>query len=139
VKKDAMKILESELGWKYYGGKHYESLYTRFYQGYILPRRFGFDKRKAHLSSLICSGEITRDEALKELEAETYPSDLQEQDKAYVIKKLELSEEEFDEIMNAPKRRFLDYPSYHKLVRSKGYGALHALYKILKFATVRSN
>ena len=48
VKKDAMQVLEKELGWRYYGGKHYESIYTRFYQGYILPRKFGYDKRRTH-------------------------------------------------------------------------------------------
>ncbi len=50
-KKEAIKILERELGWRYYGGKHFESIYTRFYQGYILPKKFGYDKRKSHLSS----------------------------------------------------------------------------------------
>ncbi len=66
-KKDAMKLIEKELGWKYYGVKHYESIFTRFYQGYILPRKFKIDKRRAHLSTLICSGQITREEALEEL------------------------------------------------------------------------
>ena len=65
-----MQTLERELGWKYYGWKHYESIYTRFYQGYILPKKFGYDKRKSHLSSLICSGEMTREEALEELKKE---------------------------------------------------------------------
>lgn len=113
-KMKAMKVLQEQLGWKYYGGKHYESIYTRFYQGYILPRKFGFDKRKSHLSSLICSGELTRDEALAELQEDPYPADLQASDREYVIKKLGLTAEEFERIMLLPPKRFEDYPSYAK-------------------------
>ncbi|OQA53627.1 MAG: hypothetical protein BWY45_02943 [Euryarchaeota archaeon ADurb.Bin294] len=114
VKKDAIQILEDELGWEYYGGKHYESIYTRFFQGYILPKKFGYDKRRGHLSSLICSGEITRDDALNEMENEPYPQDLQEEDRRYVIKKLGITEEEFESIMNLPLKTILDYPSYER-------------------------
>jgi N-acetyl sugar amidotransferase len=133
VKKDAMKVLERELGWRYYGGKHYESLYTRFYQGYFLPRRFGFDKRKAHLSSLICSGEITRDEALEELKRETYPLDLQEQDKRYVIKKFGLTEQEFETLMTLPKKRFTDYPSFSRFIKDWQYSLPHNIYRFFKY------
>lgn len=112
VKKDAISILEKEFGWQYYGGKHYESIYTRFFQGYILPKKFGYDKRKGHLSSLICSGEITRDEALEELKKEPYPTDLQLQDRHYVLNKLGLSEDEFDAIMALPRKTIYNYPSY---------------------------
>jgi N-acetyl sugar amidotransferase len=111
-KKESMRVLQDELEWQYYGGKHYESIYTRFYQGYILPRKFGFDKRKTHLSSLICSGEITRAQALEELEGDPYPAEMQQQDREYVIKKLGISEKEFESIMNAPPKRYEDYPSY---------------------------
>lgn len=114
VKKDAIQILEEELGWEYYGGKHYESIYTRFFQGYILPKKFGYDKRRGHLSSLICSGEITREDALNEMENEPYPQDLQEEDRRYVIKKLGITEEEFESIMNLPLKTILDYPSYEE-------------------------
>jgi N-acetyl sugar amidotransferase len=111
-KAEALEVLTKKLGWKYYGGKHYESIYTRFYQGYILPRKFGFDKRKSHLSSLICSGEISRGDALRELKTSPYPEQLQQEDREYVIKKFSLSEAEFDAIMAAPPKRFGDYPSY---------------------------
>jgi hypothetical protein len=123
-----MKILENELGWKYYGAKHYESIYTRFYQGYILPRKFGFDKRRMHLSSLICSGEITRSEAIEELKNEPYPTELQNQDKEYVIKKFGITEAEFVRIMNLPKRKFEEFPSYGN---SKIYLIMGALMSIL--------
>jgi N-acetyl sugar amidotransferase len=115
-KTEAMKILENELGWRYYGGKHHESIYTRFYQGYILPVKFGFDKRRCHFSSLVCSGEITREAALKELERPTYAPAMQEEDREYVVKKLGLTEPEFETIMNTPKKSFWDYPSYSRFV-----------------------
>ena len=122
-KTEAMDVLQNKLGWKYYGGKHYESIYTRFYQGYILPKKFGYDKRRTHLSSLICSGEITREAALKELEKSPYPEDMQKQDREYVVKKLGLTDAEFEAIMTAPSKRFEDYPSYAKT----------RLYKILRW------
>lgn len=111
-KSEALRVLQDELGWRYYGGKHYESIYTRFYQGFILPEKFGFDKRRSHLSSLICSGEITREKALEELKIPTYSPAMQEEDREYVAKKLGFSEEEFNAIMKAPKRSYWDYPSY---------------------------
>jgi N-acetyl sugar amidotransferase len=115
-KAEAMKILEQELGWRYYGGKHYESIYTRFYQGYILPVKFGYDKRRSHLSSLICSGEITREVALQELDKPTYQPSMQEEDREYVVKKLSLTDDEFEAILKAPKKTFWDYPSYGRII-----------------------
>ncbi len=97
------EVITKELGWQDYGGKHFESVFTRFYQGYILPKKFNIDKRKAHLSALICSGQITREEALEELKTETYDSALQKEDRSFVIKKFDLTEEEFERIMQAPR------------------------------------
>ncbi len=132
VKKDAMMILEKELDWKYYGGKHYESIYTRFYQGYILPKKFGFDKRRTHLSSLICSGQISREEALEELKNETYPLELQKQDREYVIKKLGITEKDFEEIMGLPLKSYWDYPSYGNIYKAPLFKAAFSLYTYLK-------
>jgi N-acetyl sugar amidotransferase len=109
VKSDAMKTLKAELGWIYYGGKHYESVFTRFFQAYILPRKFGIDKRRAHLSTLICSGQITRDEALIELDRDLYDPDQLRLDKEYVCKKLGLDQDEFEHIMNERPRTSRDY------------------------------
>jgi N-acetyl sugar amidotransferase len=134
VKKDALIVLEKEVGWKYYGGKHYESIYTRFYQGYILPRKFGYDKRKTHFSSLICSGEMSREEALEELKKETYPVALQLEDKEYVRKKLDLSETEFEIIMQLPRKSYSDYPSYGRLLNSKSFRRMRAAYRLVKGA-----
>jgi len=129
VKKDAMDILQREIGFAYYGSKHYESIYTRFFQGYILPRKFGYDKRKGHLSSLICSGEMTREEALQELEKPPYPLEMQEADRVYVIKKLGLTEEEFERIMKLPKKTIFDYPSYTRDDRGLLNRVLRRAYK----------
>jgi N-acetyl sugar amidotransferase len=113
-KKDAKQFLLDELGWRDYGGKHHESIFTRFYQGYILPRKFDVDKRKAHLSSLILTGQATRDEALRELQQPTYDEDLQRQDKDYVAKKLGFSSEEFEAVLTQPNRRHEEFGTDEK-------------------------
>jgi len=99
-KKDAMKEIEDRYGWVYYGAKHWESRFTKFFQGYYLPTRFGYDKRKAHLSSLIVAGEITRDQALKEMEKPIYPANELDEDRNYIIKKLGLGEGEFEKLLH---------------------------------------
>jgi N-acetyl sugar amidotransferase len=131
-KKDAISELEAKLGWRYYGGKHYESIYTRFYQGYILPVKFGYDKRKSHLSSLICSGEVTREEAIQELRQPPYSQSMQDQDREYVIKKLELSEDEFEEIMTLPHKSYWDYPSYGSIEKNPVYVFLRQIYRTIR-------
>jgi N-acetyl sugar amidotransferase len=103
------RIITDELGWRDYGGKHYESIFTRFYQGHILPTKFGIDKRKAHLSNLIFSGQITKNEALAELSQPIYDVAQLEADYRFVLKKLELSEEEFAELMSRPPRPHTDF------------------------------
>lgn len=115
-KEEAMKKIETELGWKYYGGKHYESIYTRFFQSYILPVKFKIDKRKAHLTCLIAStGEVTREQALEIIKQPVADAQLIADDKEYVIKKLGISNQDFENIMNAPIKSILDYPNIHQL------------------------
>jgi N-acetyl sugar amidotransferase len=114
-KSDAMRTLQTELGWQYYGGKHYESVFTKFYQAHILPAKFGIDKRRIHLSDLIMNGEIGRDEAQRELEQPLYDAVQLEQDRAYVCKKLGFSEAEFAAYLAAPPVSHYDYPSYARL------------------------
>jgi N-acetyl sugar amidotransferase len=114
-KKHAMQVLTRQLGWVDYGGKHYESIYTRFYQAYVLPRKFSIDKRKAHLSTLICSGQVTRDQALEAMKRPTYPERLLGQDLEYSVKKLALTNQQFDDIMHSPNRNFLSYRTHHRL------------------------
>ena len=96
------KRLVDELNWCDPGGKHYESIFTRFYQGYILPNKFGVDKRRWHLSNLIWSGQLTRDNALSQLKYPTYDLKKQEDDRSYLLKKYNLSEKEFQDLMNLP-------------------------------------
>ncbi len=108
-KSEAKKLLQTELEWEDYGGKHYESLYTRFFQAYILPTKFGFDKRRAHLSTLINSKQITRSEALEQMEKPLYYDNLLNEHKSYVSKKLEINIDEFENILSLPPLRYIDY------------------------------
>jgi len=116
-KEQAMELLQRDLGWVYYGGKHYESVYTRFWQGYVLPRKFKVDKRYGHLSDLINAGQLRRDEALEQIKSDPYPADMAEQDRRYVIKKLALTEERFAALMALPPRTFRDYPNNFEWVQ----------------------
>jgi len=119
-KKDAISILEKELGWRNYGGKHYESKITHFYQSYILPNKFNVDKRKAHLSSLICSKQISREDALFELGEPINAPEILKEDKEYFLKKLEFSEEKFEKLMNEVPVSHFNYGSYNKVIYNLG-------------------
>lgn len=118
VKSDAIALLAKQVGWRPYGGKHHESVITRFYQGYILPRKFGIDKRRLHLSRLICSGQMTREEALKDLEQPQYDPALQMDDREYVCKKFRISVEEFDRLMSAPPRSHFEFSSDRSMMNA---------------------
>lgn len=108
-KQQVKNIISKEIGWVDYGGKHHESIFTKFYQNFILPEKFKIDKRKAHLSNLICSGQLSRDEALVELKLPIYDPKELIVDKEYVVKKLGLKVEEFDAIMNKEPKSHFDY------------------------------
>ena len=99
---EIISIIEEKLGWRNYGGKHQESVFTRFYQGYILPNKFGIDKRKAHLSNLIFAGQISKEEALLELQSPPYDINLMKEDFSFVAKKLGFSNDEFNKILKLP-------------------------------------
>jgi N-acetyl sugar amidotransferase len=118
-KKEVKELITRELDWRDYGGKHYESVFTKFYQAYILPEKFKIDKRKAHLSTLICSGQITKEEALKEMEQPLYKPKELKADKEYVLKKFGLTEAEFEEIMQLPLRKHDDFKTDRQL--KEGY------------------
>lgn len=130
-KKEAKEVLHREFSWDDYGGKHYESIFTKFYQAYILPTKFNIDKRKAHLSTLICSGQITREEALEELEKPLYEKDELERDKEYVLKKLGLSEEEFEYLMKLPIKKHQEYGTQEDEWIYSLLGRLKSLYSAL--------
>ena len=114
-KKAVKEIIQKDLGWRDYGGKHYESQFTKFYQAYILPEKFHIDKRKAHLSTLICSGQITKAEALEELKKPLYEPLQLRSDKEYVLKKFGLPEQEFEKIMQLPIQKHTAFRSDRKL------------------------
>jgi len=101
-KEEAKTLLQKELGWRDYGGKHYESVFTKFFQAYILPVKFHIDKRKAHLSTLICSDQLSRAEAMEELKKPLLTAAEIQTDKEYVLKKLGLTETAFEQIMKMP-------------------------------------
>ena len=114
-KREVDDILIKELGWEYYGGHHHENLYTKFFQSYYLPTKFKIDKRKTELSAMVRSGQITREEALKEVQHESYQ--YEEKVVEYALKKLGLSKYEFDEIMNSPIKTHNDYYTYLPFIR----------------------
>lgn len=103
------ETISRELGWRDYGGKHYESVFTRFYQGYILPVKFGIDKRKAHLSNLVFSGQITREQAIKEIAQPIYDVHQLEQDLPFALKKLGFSGDEFDAYLSRGRREHSEF------------------------------
>jgi hypothetical protein len=113
-KEDAIRILEKDYGWRYYGGKHYESRWTRFFQAYYLPYKFGYDKRKAHLSSLVVSGQMGRNDALEALKAPLYDAKLLDEDKIFIAKKLGLSVAEFEALVNQPAHHFSEFPNHQR-------------------------
>lgn len=104
------KLLFEEFDWKYYGVKHGESVFTKFYQSYILPKKFGIDKRKAHLSDQINAGHISREKACEILELPVYSSpDEEKREYDYVVKKLAISKDEFDDLMSKPPKSHFDF------------------------------
>lgn len=117
---EAKEYLINKLGWRDYGAKHYESVLTRFFQGYYLPMKFGIDKRRAHYSSMILSGQMTREAALEQLKEPPYPSEeLLEEDKKYIAQKLGISLEEWESILALPQRRHEEFPSSKMLFMIK--------------------
>ena len=108
-KSEAEDLLHEKYGWTKYENKHYENVFTRFFEGYYLPHKYGFDTRKNVLSNQILAGTMTRDEALKILEQPPYDTDLMIQDKEYIAKKLGVSVKEFDEIIEGPNKTPADY------------------------------
>ncbi len=129
----AKQELKEKIDWTDYGGKHYESFYTKFYQAFILPEKFKIDKRKAHLSNLILSKEITKEEALHELQLPLYqPQDLKN-DREYFIKKLGITEDFFETYLRAPRVEHTYYGAQGLLLDA--YPALkfvRPLYRLFK-------
>jgi N-acetyl sugar amidotransferase len=115
-KTEAMRTLEEELGWEYYGGKHYESKITGFVQSYILPVKFQIDYRRATLSSQICAGEISREDALEILAQPPFDAARVQEEKAYIAKKFGITLDEMDAILMAPPKTHRDYPNNERFL-----------------------
>ena len=116
IKEDAMQLLVDRYGWQKYAHKHYESRFTRFYEGYWLPTKFGFDKRRAHFSSLILTGQLTRDEALRRIAEKAYDDETIANDFEYIATKLDLSVDELRAIMAGPNKSYRDYANSMGLI-----------------------
>lgn len=116
-KEKSIKLLQEKYGWIKYENKHYESRFTKFYEGYWLLNKFGFDKRKAHLSSLILTNQITKNEALKNLSKKPINEKDSKNEFEFVCKKLEISKEELINIMQKKNKKFNDYKSNYILIQ----------------------
>lgn len=114
-KEEVKKKLVKELSWRDYGGKHYESIFTRFYQGYILPNKFNIDKRQFHYSCLIQSGQITKEQGINLMKLPIYDDEMLSNDKQFVLKKLSFSIDSFEEYMKGPVRRHADFKTEDQL------------------------
>lgn len=101
-KSHAIELLCREFGWEYYGGKHFESRFTRYFQSVYLPVKYGYDKRRYHLSCLVLNGEMTREEALRELAQPACSSDVQQADEKYILEKLDIPQEDWRRILSEP-------------------------------------
>jgi N-acetyl sugar amidotransferase len=117
-KKYAQRFLQEKFGWEYYGGHHFENLFTRFVISYWLYEKFGIDKRKITLSAQIVSGEITRNEALKILNKKPYNENEKQYFHEFVLKKLDFSAYEFETLMHAKNMSYHDYPSDYRFIDS---------------------
>ena len=112
IKDKALRELEQTVGYKPYARKHGESLFTKLFQNYYLPTKFGYDKRKPHLSSLIVSGQMTRESALEKLAEPLYDCQELEIDIDYFCKKLRISRQQFDDFMIIPTHHHTDFPTW---------------------------
>ena len=115
-KEAAMQELVAKFGWQRYAHKHYESRFTRFYEGYWLPTKFGFDKRRVHFSSMILTGQMTRAEAVTKIAQPAYDEATIAEDFEYIAMKLDLSVAELDKIMHGPNKSFRDYKNSLALI-----------------------
>lgn len=114
VKDEAIKLLEREFDWKHYGAKHQESRYTKFIQSYYLYEKFGIDYRRAGMSIEICAKQLNRAEAVEKLRSKPYDAATIEADTHYISKKLGISRDEFQGILNKPAKWHWDYPTEQK-------------------------
>lgn len=117
VRSEALAELTQTVCYKAYGRKHGESLFTRFFQNHVLPHRFGYDKRRPHLSSMVVSGQLTREAALAELATPLYDADELVRDKEFVARKLRIEADELDALLDMPRHQFDEFPTQQNMYR----------------------
>jgi len=132
-KAQTIDTLKEKFGWRPYPNKHGESTFTRFFQDYYLPAKFGFDKRKAHLSSIICSNGITREAALAEMNKPLFRPDDLAVEKDFVLKKLGYNDAQWQAIMDKPAIAHSDLPNNAWMFDHKKNPVTRALRKFAKF------
>lgn len=116
LKETAMQELVDQFGWQKYTHKHYESRFTKFYEGYWLPKKFGYDKRRAHFSSLILTKQMTREDALMKIATSPYSTEDAEKDFEYLAKKLGISIHELRELIAGDNKTYKDYRNRMALI-----------------------
>ncbi len=116
-KAKVQKFLMEEFGWQPYENKHYENVFTRFYEGYYLPHKFGYDKRKCYFSNEILAGTMTREDALAELDQLPYSAEKMQEDLEFIAQRLGITAEEFRTIIDGEKKTFRDYKNSWNLIQ----------------------
>lgn len=116
IKDEAMKLLTDKFGWQKYAHKHYESRFTRFYEGYWLPTKFGYDKRRAHFSSLILTQQMTRDQALETIAQTAYDEETIAEEFEYIATKLDISVDELRTLHQGRNMSWRNYKSRKHLI-----------------------
>ena len=116
-KEEATKILETKFGWGNYNNKHYEDVFTRFYEGWWLPKKFDYDKRRCYYSSLILTGQMSRDEALHELTSPPYNETTAKEDIVYICNKLGITEIELNNFYKLQNTTYRNYNNNYYMIR----------------------
>ena len=119
--RDVDPLLERELGWEYYGGHHFESIFTRWAFAFLLPRKFNIDKRLTDYATLVLSGQMTRGDAFNKMTESIYPDEQEAKDRKFILDTLGLTEEEMDSIINAAPKRNFDYDHHSRFHRILTY------------------
>lgn len=117
-KEEALALLEKEYGWKPYPQKHFESRFTKFFESYWLPERFGFDPRRVQFSSLILTGQMSRETALDLLKKPAYNPDTIHDELKYIATKLGITSEELEKYFHLPKKYYWDYKNQQNIFRA---------------------
>ena len=117
IKEDALKLLAEEYGWTPYPQKHFESRFTKFFEGFWLPERFGFDTRRVQFSSLILTGQLSRQESLEKLKKPAYNKETIKDEFNYIAKKIGITSSELKQYLNMPKKFYWDYKNQERIFK----------------------